>query len=273
MISLLLASTVWATPPDVEVGAVLLVRRTGLTVPQGRELETLIVRGLESGGVNVKLKGQPLADALKRLGVKDTAACAGRRSCVTELVAQLGLPSIVTVNLSRLDAETAAALEWSPPGSATPLKDAFVIEPGAKSLAEPLKGFAERIRVALRPPPEPPPVVTDAPTASAKVALVPAPAVAPPVVVAAEPARSHAPALVVGGLGVGSVLGGVALIVVSAVMRAEVSKTDTSGGLRTSTLREEDAVALNSSANVNLGVGIGLGAAGAALLTGAVVAW
>lgn len=274
LISLLVACTAWAEP---EVGALLVVRRTGLTANQSRELETQLARGLEANGVNLKLKGTALSDALKRLGVKDTTACGGRRSCASEVATQLGLSSVVTVSFSRLDAQTAVALEWAAPNAApdAPLtKHSFVVPAGAHELTPELEPFAARLKTTLAPPA---PRVDDTPRVTTpEPNLTPTPvATVTPVAVTAPPAPpSHAPALVLGGVGAASLLAGVALVVVSAVTRGPVNTSTTqTAPWRTSPLTEAQAVELNGTANTELGVGLGLGVAGAGLLTGALVAW
>lgn len=266
LVGLLLSLSLSAT---VDVDAVLITRKAGLTATQAAELQDRVVKALDENGVKVKLSGAALNAALKRLDVKDTSACNGRRSCVQELARQLNATALVGLSVTRVDKETALALELIPTGDApSTVKDGFIAPPGKEPLAPLVQGFATRIREHLAPEPAPTPPVAATPN------LVPPPQ-PPPLVDVTPPApeRSRTTPVVLATLGGVSLAAGIALVIVGAVTRGTLNATEPVGSFRGSTLDEATAFQRNTEANVATGAGIGAAAVGAGLLTGAIITW
>lgn len=272
LVALCVALTLGAAEPSID--AVLITRKTGVTPAQAAELQAQLARALEANQLKVKLSGVGLQSALKKLGVKDASACNGRRSCINELVRQLQATALVSVSVSRIDDETALALELVRLDERlSPVKDSLLLPPGKSALEPLVAAFATKVREALgadaprvvEPPPAQP---LAAPT------LVPEPPPTPPPAVFIEaPAPSRAAPTVLAISGGVSLAAGVALLIVSVVTRGELNATTTHGGLPASSLTEDAAQRKNTESNVLLGTGLGAAVVGAGLATGAILTW
>lgn len=265
-----------AAEPATNAGAVLVTRRSGLTVPQAAELRTQLERALTAAGVPVALEGKALSTRLAGLGVKEPAACNGRRSCVFELGRQLATRHLVSVSISRVEGDSALALELlRVDGEATLAKDSFVVPKGVKDLTALVGPFAEAAKKALAPPPEP--VVTAPPPTPPPAVLVPTepPRTALVEVTPAPTPRSHTAGLVLGGAGVAAAIAGGVLLAVSFATRAPLTTGSGMGDyLRSdSSLTEKEAQARAQQADGTMAAGIGAAAVGAGLLVGGIIAW
>lgn len=273
--SLVAVSLLWVLGAQpVEVDAVIITRKSGLNAAQAAELQQKLTRALEVNGLKVKTTGPALQAALKRLGVKDPAACNARRSCIEALAAQLQAPALVSVSVSRVETDTAIALELIREGETqSTVKDSFVA-PRAAALETFTQVFATRVTELLAPRvAEPPP----APVATPKPNLVPpdpAPPPTPPLVVdTTPPAKNRTVPVALATVGGLSLAAGIALVVVGAVTRGTLAGQRQPDGRLVSELDEQTAVQRNAQANVFTGGGIGAAAVGAGLLTGAIITW
>lgn len=275
MTFLLLATALAAAPAESlhsgEV-AVLVVRRTSITIDEARAYTNAAVAALREAQVAVEEPSESLR-RLSVLGVDDPTVCAGRKVCVLELSKQLEVGAVVAISAAALQQERSVVLDALRLDGTSIAKDAAVLKAGAPLLPEQLKAVS-RALAALFPAKA---VVTQPPKKDAPVAAVekmtprseePAPRVelTPPPPPPAE--RSHAVGYVTGGLAVAAAVTSVALGVVAFGARSQATSSMTVNGEQVSSLPASRARELAGQANT-LGAIAG-GAAGVAVALGVV---
>ena len=272
-----------AESPHASEVAVLVVRRTSITLDEARGYTEATVAALRAAGVAVEDPAETLR-RLKALGVADPTVCVGRKVCVLELARQLEVGAVVAISAAALQQERSVALDAiRTEGGASMAKDAAVLKAGEPLLPESLKAIARALAAAFpaRPAPvEPPPKKDDTPLADTRtVTPGPAPKDEPRVVVDAPPPlpepepASHAAAFVTGGFAVAAAVTAVALGAVALSMRSQATSTMTVNNEQVSPWSASRARELSGQANT-FGAVAG-GAAGLAVVLGvvAVVAW
>lgn len=261
----------------VEPQAVVLVtRRTGLSVADSDALSRELSRQFVAQRVPLKMDADASRAAFNRLGLKDSAACDGKKRCIVELAHQLGTPWVISLSFARLGSDLSIGLELLRESTGAVVeKDALIVASGATPTAEQIEPFSRKLREVLgstiAPVVDVPVVV--APPVEKPVKLTPEVPVNPPVVIVAPVApKGHGASI---GLGVGaaaSVIAGVTLIIVGVTQHADLQPVQSGAELR-SKYSASKAVELANGADTALGTGIGLGVLGLALGTGAVIAW
>lgn len=258
--------------------AVLVVRRTSVTVPEGRALADAAFAALKAKAVAVEAPQESLR-RLSSLGVSDPTVCTGRKACVLELAKQLEVPAVVSISAAQLQGERSVVLEaWRTADGVLIAKDAVVLKAGAPLLPEhveavtralaaaypaaPVKAAAEPVKTAvveLKPEPKPEPVVTVPPEA-----VTPGPA---------TPSRSHVPGILVAGAAIGAAAVAIGLGASALSARGELGRTTTVGQQTVSVHSGSQAQALADRGNLHGGVAAGLAAAALAFGVTAVLVW
>lgn len=264
--------------PDGEQTVVLLGRRTAAPAATAKALTSDASKVLASEGVSLAMTNEAAMQQLSRISVKDSANCNGKKACLAELGRQLKVAWVVLLSVAIIDSELSIGLELLRVSDETVVEtDSLLLPKKAKLDASLLQAFAARVKNRLSPPPPPElkkeePKKDDAPLAAdltpknTEEPLLPPP---PP-----PPARSHVPSLVMGGVGIASLLAGAAMLTVGAVSRGPLTQgaANDDGRLR-STLTYQQAQQLNDSSTPLVFGGIGALAVGTGLGTAAVIAW
>jgi hypothetical protein len=265
---------------DMSNGVVVVVgRRTDVSVADANLVAADVSRALAAGKVPVALDAATFSKRLFKLGVRDTSSCAGKKQCVAELARQLQAAWSVSLSLSRVEAERAVALELiRTSDQSVAARESLVLARTDKLTPELLTAFVDKVRVAmgLAPAPKveevkPPP---DAPVEAAL--LPPPPPPPPPVAQVAMPApapKSHTTSIVMGSVGVASLVAGAVLTAVGLSTRAQLTRGDLVNGQTLSSLTGAQAQALNGTASAELGGGAAAGAVGLGLGITALLLW
>lgn len=262
-----------AAPAQESKSAVLVTRRTAFTREEADATARLVSKELVAQRVLLQLDADGAREALARLGLQDSSACAGRKKCISELGRQLGVTWVIGLSLARVGADQSIALEL------IKVSDGSVAEKEAlafpKGTTPSLAAFATKLRAVLGEvaPPEPdrPVAVVTPPPVITPVAPVP-----PPEIIAPPPKtmpRSHAPQFVMGGVAVASLVAGTAMIISGASTRAEAFRVIENGGVRQSPYSASEVRTRAESGNVQLGIGGALGAVAIGLGATAVITW
>lgn len=279
MTPLLLAMALAAAPvesPHAGEVAVLVVRRTSITIDEARAYTSATAAALRAAGVAVEEPAESLR-RLSVLGVDDPTVCVGRKVCVLELSKQLEVGALVAISAAALQQERSVVLDALRLDGTSIAKDAAVLKAGAPLLPEQLKAVSRALAalfpakpVAAEPPKRDAPVVEQATPVAPKneapksrVELTPPPP--------AE--RSHAVRYVTGGLAVAAAITAVALGAVAFSARSQATSTMSVNGEQVSSLPASRASELAGQANT-FGA-ISGGAAGIAVALGlvAVITW
>jgi hypothetical protein len=272
-----LVLTLLASPPND--AALLVSRRTGLSIAEANALAQEVSVALLGSDVPLRWDANGTRDALARLSTKDTASCNGRRACVTELGRQVGVPFVIALSASRLGDDLSVALELIGVNDGVTLEnDALVVSGQLHPSAAQLRSFTSKVKARLAPAP-----VADAPTLPVVVAT---PSVDPQVVLASPSVatldtRSGAPRaergrvvpFVLGGAAVAAAGAGVALLVAGLNTRAEAYRTESVGGELRSPYPASEVTRRAAAGAVDLGVAGGLAALALGLGVGAAVTW
>jgi hypothetical protein len=267
--------------PEGEQTVVLLSRRTATSAAVAKGVTADASRLLASEGVPLAMSTEAALQQLARISVKDSASCNGKKACLAELGRQLKVPWVVLVSVAVIDHELSVGLELLRVSDETVVEtDSLLLPRKGKLDAALLQGFAGKVKSKLAPPPPPtpevkkdePPRQVDAPVAAeltpqkTEEPLLPPP---PP-----PPARSRAPSLVLGGVGVASLLAGAALLTVGLVSRGPLTAgMAADDGRVRSTLTYTDAQQLNASSSMLIFSGLAALVVGAGLGTAAVLTW
>lgn len=257
-------------------GTVVLVgRRTGLSQTESQVLAQTISTHLREARVPVRLDATAASTALGRMGLKDASACNGRKACLTELGRQLESPWVISLSLSRIDADLSIAVELVRVADGQVVeKDAMIIPVGAKPTADQFAAFATKANThfpakadaprveAPPPPPEKPDLVPPPPPPE-----VVSPVLPPPV------AKSRTTPIILGSAAVVAIGVGTALLISGLNTRADAYTTLDDGGVLRSPYPASVVQQKASSGAVQLGVAGALGAVGLGLGTAAVLTW
>lgn len=256
--------------------AVLVTRRTAFTREEADATSRSISKELVAQRVLIQLDADGAREALARLGLQDSSACAGRKKCISELGRQLGVTWVIALSLARVGADQSIGIELIKvsDGSVSE-KEALVLPKGTTPS---LAAFAGKLRavvgeVAPTPAPEPdrPVAVVTPPKPELTPVVTP-----PPQIIEPPPKtmpRSHAPQFVMGGVAVASLVAGTALIISGASARSEAFRVIESNGVRQSPYSASEVRARAENGNVQLGIGGALGAVAVGLGATAVITW
>jgi hypothetical protein len=257
-----------AAPPRA---VVLVTRRTNLQAAEGQAILTQLHAALVSRGVTVSLTPEAATGQLKKLGFRDAATCSGRRECVMELGAQLGVEWVFSVSLAQVGKDRSIAVDLMRTSDAVVVEaDAVVLAPGAQVTPELVAEFSERVKARWRPAESPTLVLTPTPTPKEPSPLPPPPA--PP---APEPPRSHLASYVLGGLGAAALVGAGLVLGAGLQQRERLLGTFSAAQEvgRSSSLTFPQARSLNDQANLAFILSGVLTAVSAALGVVAVAVW
>ena len=270
---MVLLSVVLSLSLGVDPGvAVLVGRRTSLSQVEAQVLSQTISTHLATAHVPIQLDADAAGASLNRLGLKDASACNGRKACLTELGRQLSSAYVIALSLSQVERDRSIALEFLRVADGVVLeKEAIILSTGATLTADQLAGFAQRVLKQLRL--EDRPVVETPPVVVVKEPVVSEP---PPVVIVAPlppAAKSHVPALILGGAGVVAFAVATGLLVSGLNARAEAYRTTEVDGTLRSQYAASEVQRRAAAGGAQLGVAGGLAAAGLGLGTAAVITW
>lgn len=264
--------------------AVVVGRRTSVTPADAHGLARSVSAQLAGRQVPLKLDADASRAALVRLGVKDAAACSGRKACLTELGRQLGVAWLVSLSVAQVGSDRSLALDLLQVSTgAIAEREAVILAPGATLAADAFSAFAERVRQRVAPAAAPPPVV-DRPVVEAPPPpppLVSPPVVTPPASTAAvqvapstpEPPRSRAAPVVLGIAAGASLVAAGVLVASGLAARSEAYRTERVGDEQRSPYTASEVQARAGAANGQLGVAGGVGAVALGLGVAMVLTW
>ncbi len=260
-----------AAPPEAQLAAVLVARRTAVSPAAAKVLVADAATLLEAAGVPLAMTPEKALQQLARVSVKDSASCNGKRACLAELGRQLKVPWVVLVSVAAIDREMSVGFELLRVADETVVEtDSLLLPRKGKLEAALLSGFAGRVKTRLLP-------VADEEKADAPVEtkLTPQPAPEPiPFTPPPPPQRSHVPSFVLGGAGLAALLAGGALLAVGAISRGPLTAGEPAAdGRIRSTLTYAAAEQLNGASTPLVIGGVGALVAGAGLGTAAVLTW
>lgn len=266
--ALILALTLSAEPPRA---VVLVGRRTAMSAADAQALAQRISTTLTASRAPVHLDADAALAALVRLGVKDPAACTGRKACITELGRQLSATHVINLSLSQIGGDLAVALELMTVDTASVLeRDALVLVPGTTPTAEQLAPFATRVRQQLAP---------DVPKVEAPpVVILPTPPVEPPIAVITPvpppmTTKSRVVPITLGAAAVVALGVGATLLGTGLTARADAYRTEIVDGVARSPYPASQVQLRAQGATTQLAIAGGLGALAVGLGAGAVFTW
>ncbi len=286
LLSALVLAPLAAEPPAVTL---LVTRRTRVAPAEAQGLANEVATHLVALGVPLALEPAAAAKKLARLGVADTAACAGRKLCIAELGRQLGAAWVIAASVSRVEGDRSLGLELvRASDESVAAKDSIFLPGALKPTADQLTAFGAAVRTALglEVTPEPkkdegdaPRVETpkEAPRTAPVAEATPAPAAVPAVVLPAEPPappKSHVSGAVLGGGAVLALAASGALAWLGLSTRASLAQGQPGpDGRVLSSLSGSEATSRAQTASVELGAAGLAGALGLGLGVAAAVAW
>jgi hypothetical protein len=269
-------SLAWVLAAADPSAAVLISRRTSIPPKEAQELAQQLSSRLVSAGVPLKLDADQARSQLSRLGLSDSAQCAGKRGCVIELGRQLGVSHVIAVSISQIGSDRSIAVELLEVEKGDVLeKDAVIVGLGAALEADAVAAFGSKTRARLAPAVVEAPKVEVPPEPKPEPKLVPKEPPPPAVVVEpGPPPKSHTPQLV---LGAGAAVAAVAAVVLLASgfsARSDANRTTTApdGSLRSAYSGSEALSRLHSS-DTQLGIAGGAGAIAVGLGAAVVITW
>jgi hypothetical protein len=263
MLALLVALTVSQAPtpppPPIDHGpnrlAVVVSRRTGLTVGRGLELADAVAQALEANGLAVTLRASDAAAALARAAVPDTAGCEGEPGCLSRLAGRLQVRVVVGVGLAQVVDDVAVRLLAVPSGSGLRLADStFILEAGPGGLTRQVAPFARQLTAAL----ETLPLAQPQPAARLTLPSPGVPSQAPAALAPSPSSPSRVPLYLAGGGALAFAGAGVGFLAVGLHQkgRLEDSQRLLPNGTVTSSLTQAEARSLRDVANRDLAIGV-----------------
>lgn len=278
MLSLVLAvSLAQASDVRTPVGVVLTSKRPGAEAASVK-IATRVYDVLKKEGVGGLLNNAQSTKELKANGFSDPRTCQGTRTCLTKLAILLGAKAVVIgVDVGKVGKTLAIHLDAIAADQEKPLASLDVsssFDGWSDAMSAPIVVFVRDVKAGLEiqreapPPPPPPPVVAKVDDAPKKTDLTPAPKDEP--VVISKPASSGVPRAVPWALAGGAVAAAGGSVVLGLLGAGDKAKFNDSlvtlpDGTQGSTLPENDAKALASSANTKIGLAIGTAVLSAAL--------
>lgn len=261
-----------AAPPEDQLTAVLVARRTAVSPAAAKVLVADAATLLEAAGVPLAMTPEKALQQLARVSVKDSASCNGKRACLAELGRQLKVPWVVLVSVAAIDREMSVGFELLRVADETVVEtDSLLLPRKGKLEAALLSGFAGRVKTRLLPVADE--KKADAPVET-KLTPQPAPEPIPFTQPPPPPPRSHVPSFVLGGAGLAALLAGGALLAVGAISRGPLTAgAPAADGRIRSTLTYAAAEQLNGASTPLVIGGVGALVAGAGLGTAAVLTW
>lgn len=232
-------------PQEARIGMVV-ARRNSVTAAEAQVALVQLGRLFNEAGVRLAFTPQETSQLLAELDLKDPATCAGRKACLVDLGRELSVSVLIAVSLGQFEGDRGLGLEaLEIPGGALLAQDSMVLEGPAPITAQHLQVFLAGLEKALE---------------GGAGGLAPLPPVSPPRVevlppsVVAAPAPARDPRLArylllgagVVATSVGAIAGGLGA---GDLARLNSSYGPRLEGLRLSTLRGGDALALNASAS------------------------
>jgi hypothetical protein len=274
---LVIAAMLQVASPDAAV-----VMGSRLSVPASRANKVLatVTKALREKGLGT-VPDDELSRRLRKLGMRDTAVCAGKRSCLIELGKQLHVARLVAVSVAYVKPDFSVSLELidveSGKGGASA---SGVLDSNGPTLDRDLAGLAGELmqvlaastpaaEAATAPATSPPPPPAEG---GPKTEPAPKPEAAPPAAtavtgpsatVAASP-RGHRPLPWILGAAAVVFLGTAGLLLGETLKLSDWLTGVPLGPGHASELTE--AGALGAKSDANLAMGFGIGAAGVALL-------
>jgi hypothetical protein len=263
--------------------AVVVGRRTSVAPADAHALARSASAQLVERKVPLKLDADAARGALARLGLKDAAACNGRKACLTELGRQLGVAWLVSLSVAQVGSDRSVAVDLLEVASGNIAeREALILAPRVALAPDAFSAFAERVRQRLSPAAPPPPVIdrplVEAPPPPPLVTppAAPAPAPAATTVVAEAPpaAPKSRAAPVVLGIAAGAALVASGVLLASGLAaRGEAYRTERVGAEERSPYSASEVQARAGAANGQLGVAGGVGAVALGLGVAMVLTW
>ena len=278
MLSLVLAvSLAQAADVRTPVGVVLTSKRPGAEAASVK-IATRVYDVLKKEGVGGLMNNAQSTKELKANGFSDPRTCQGTRTCLTKLAILLGAKAVVIgVDVGKVGKTLAIHLDAIAADQEKPIASLDVsssFDGWSDAMSAPIVVFVRDVKAGLEiqteapPPPPPPPVVAKVDDAPKKTDLTPAPKDEP--IVIAKPASTGVPRAVPWALAGGAVAAAGGSVVLGLLGAGDKAKFNDSlvtlpDGTQGSTLPENDAKALASSANTKIGLAIGTAVLSAAL--------
>jgi hypothetical protein len=179
---LVLVAALQAASPDT---AVVMGSRLSVPPPRANKVLGTVTKALRQKGLGT-LSDDELNRRLRKLGMRDTAVCAGKRPCLIELGKQLHVAKLVAVSVAYVKPDFSVSLELIEVESGKRGASASgVLDPNAATMDRDLAGMADellQVLAASAPAPEPAPARTtsqpapEQPSSQPQATLTPAPA-------------------------------------------------------------------------------------------------